>query len=107
MTLRFVPELNNQKQCTTARSNTAIEMNKLCILALVAALTGCVTVVERTPLDITQVPNDCANRTAIIDWLEQNSRIPQRTNESKEDYERSRGQIRSRIWSMRYTCQPV
>lgn len=82
-------------------------MNKIPILVLVTALTGCVTVVERTPLDISQVPNDCANRTAIINWLEQNARIPQQTTESKEDYERSRGQIRSRIWSMRYTCQPV
>ena len=82
-------------------------MNKLLIALLVVACTGCVSVVQRAPLDISQVPNDCANRNAIIGWLDENARIPQRTTESKEDYERSRGQIRSRIWSMRYTCQPV
>ena len=82
-------------------------MNKLLIALLVVASTGCVSVIERAPLDISQVPNDCANRASIITWLEQNARVPQRTTESKEDYERSRGQIRSRIWSMRYTCQPV
>ena len=82
-------------------------MNKLLIALLVVAATGCVGVVQRAALDVSQIPNDCANRNAIIGWLEQNARVPQQTTESKEDYERSRGQIRSRIWSMRYTCQPV
>jgi len=82
-------------------------MNKLLIALLAVAATGCVSVVQRAPLDASQIPNDCANRNAIIGWLEQNARVPQQTTESKEDYERSRGQIRSRIWSMRYTCQPV
>lgn len=82
-------------------------MNKLLIALLAVAATGCVSVVQRAPLDVSQIPNDCANRNAIIGWLEQNARVPQQTTESKEDYERSRAQIRSRIWSMRYTCQPV
>ena len=82
-------------------------MNKLLIALLALAATGCVSVVQRAPLDVSQIPNDCANRNAIVNWLEQNARVPQQTTESKEDYERSRGQIRSRIWSMRYTCQPV
>jgi hypothetical protein len=82
-------------------------MSKLLIALLAVAATGCVSVVQRAPLDVSQIPNDCANRNAIINWLDQNARVPQQTTESKEDYERSRGQIRSRIWSMRYTCQPV
>lgn len=82
-------------------------MSKLLIALLAVAATGCVSVVQRAPLDVSQIPNDCANRNAIVNWLEQNARVPQQTTESKEDYERSRGQIRSRIWSMRYTCQPV
>ena len=82
-------------------------MNKLLIALLAVAATGCVSVVQRAPLDVSQIPNDCANRNAIINWLDQNARVPQQTTESKEDYERSRAQIRSRIWSMRYTCQPV
>jgi len=82
-------------------------MKKLLIALLAVAATGCVSVVQRAPLDVSQIPNDCANRNAIVNWLEQNARVPQQTTESKEDYERSRGQIRSRIWSMRYTCQPV
>ena len=82
-------------------------MSKLLIALLAVAATGCVSVVQRAPLDVSQIPNDCANRNAIVNWLEQNARVPQQTTESKEDYERSRGQIRSRIWSIRYTCQPV
>ena len=82
-------------------------MNKLLIALLAVAAAGCVSVVQRAPLDVSQIPNDCANRNAIVNWLEQNARVPQQATESKEDYERSRGQIRSRIWSMRYTCQPV
>jgi hypothetical protein len=81
-------------------------MKSLALITAIA-LTGCVSVVQRAPLDVSQIPNDCANRAAIINWLEQNAQIPKQTTESKEDYERSRAQIRSRIWSMRYTCQPV
>ena len=82
-------------------------MNKLLAALLAVALTGCVSVVQRAPMDVSQIPNDCANRNAIIGWLESNASIPQQTGESKEEYARSRGQIRSRIWSLRYTCQPV
>ena len=82
-------------------------MNKLLIAVLALGMSGCVSVVQRAPMDISQIPNDCANRTSIIRWLEQNAQIPQQTTESKEDYERSRSQIRSRIWSIRYNCQPV
>jgi hypothetical protein len=81
-------------------------MNKLLIGLLAMTVTGCVSI-QRPPMDVSMIPNDCANRAAIIRWLEQNAQVPQQTTESKEDYERSRAQIRSRIWSMRYTCQPV
>ena len=70
-------------------------------------MVGCAGIVQRPPLDISQIPNDCANRNAIVRWLEREAAVPQQTMESKEDYVRSRGQIRSRIWSIRYTCQPV
>jgi hypothetical protein len=82
-------------------------MNKLLIALLGVVLTGCVSVIQRAPMDVSMIPNDCANRASIIRWLEQNAQVPQQHSESKEDYERSRAQIRSRIWSMRYTCQPV
>jgi hypothetical protein len=82
-------------------------MNKLLIALLGVVLTGCVSVIQRAPMDVSMIPNDCANRVSIIRWLEQNAQVPQQNSESKEDYERSRAQIRSRIWTMRYTCQPV
>jgi len=82
-------------------------MNKFVIALLAMTVTGCVSVVQRAPLDVSMIPNDCANRVSIIRWLEQNAQVPQQNSESKEDYERSRAQIRSRIWSMRYHCQPV
>jgi hypothetical protein len=81
-------------------------MNKLLTVLLTVAVTGCISV-PRPPMDVSMIPNDCANRASIIRWLEQNAQVPQQSGETKEDYERSRAQIRSRIWSMRYTCQPV
>jgi hypothetical protein len=82
-------------------------MNKFVIGLLTMTVTGCVSVVQRAPMDVSMIPNDCANRASIIRWLEQNAQVPQQNGETKEDYERSRAQIRSRIWNMRYTCQPV
>ena len=82
-------------------------MNKLLIGLLAVAVVGCASQPYRPPLDISTIPNDCGSRSSIITWLDRQAAIPQQYLESKEDYERSRGQIRSRIWSLRYTCQPV
>ena len=82
-------------------------MNKLLMALLATTVVGCAGIVQRPPLDISQIPNDCANRNAIVNWLEREASAPRGSLESKEDYERQRGQIRSRIWSIRYTCQPV
>ena len=82
-------------------------MNKLLIALLATTLVGCASQPYRPPLDVSTIPNDCGNKNSIITWLDRQAAIPPQTLESKEDYERSRGQIRSRIWSLRYHCQPV
>jgi non-canonical (house-cleaning) NTP pyrophosphatase len=53
------------------------------------------------------MPNDCANRVAIIEWLNSQSQVPRQPFENQETYENARSEIRSRIWHMRYRCQPV
>lgn len=83
------------------------QLIKLSIILFMFNLIGCINQVYKPPLDVSLIPNDCANRVAIINWLDENARVPQQAMESKEEYERSRGQIRSRIWSIRYNCQPV
>jgi hypothetical protein len=82
-------------------------MNKLLIALLTVSVVGCASQPYRPPLDVSTIPNDCGNKNSLISWLERQAAIPQQSMESKEDYARSRGQIRSRIWSLRYTCQPV
>ena len=82
-------------------------MNKLLIALLTVTVVGCASQPYRPPLDISSIPNDCGNRNSIIAWLERQAAIPPQPMESNEDYTRSRGQIRSRIWSLRYHCQPV
>jgi hypothetical protein len=82
-------------------------MNKLLIALLTVTVVGCASQPYRPPLDISTIPNDCGNKNSIIGWLDRQAAIPPQPLESKEDYERSRGQIRSRIWSLRYNCQPV
>ena len=82
-------------------------MNKLLAVLLTVAVVGCASQPYRPPLDVSTIPNDCGSKNSIITWLDRQAAIPQQYLESKEDYERSRGQIRSRIWSLRYYCQPV
>jgi len=53
------------------------------------------------------MPNDCANRQAIISWLETQARVPRQAFESEKHYEQTRSQIRHRLWHVRYNCQPV
>ena len=80
---------------------------KLATAIVVAmCLTGCSTN-RSPPVDVRLIPNDCANRTMIINYLDQEAKRPRGTFESENDYERHRGEIRLRIWTMRYYCQPV
>ena len=44
------------------------------IIALSALLTGCANV--QPPLDVSSIPNDCANQVAMINWLETQARVP-------------------------------
>lgn len=86
-------------------------MNKFSIkasgLAVAFALTGCASQSANPPLDVRLIPNDCANRQMIVNYLEGQSRTPRATFESEKEYERSRAEIRHRIWTLRYHCQPV
>ena len=76
---------------------------KTCIAIVAIALAGCASAPARVPTDVLIMPNDCANREAIARWLETQSL----SLANKEYYEQQRSQIRHRLWTLRYNCQPV
>jgi len=80
-------------------------------LALVAtvALVGCATSPppNHVPFNVSMLPADCRNRQIMLDWLESQSRLPQHRSESTQDFQRTRNEIRKKIWDIRYNCQPV
>jgi hypothetical protein len=79
-------------------------------LALLAAATlaGCAAPrSDRMPMSVQVMPTDCANRAIIINWLAQQAAISKHPMESQESYEQAQRQIRYRIWSIRYRCQPA
>ena len=83
-------------------------MSKSKLYAVIAtlALVGCTTH-KPPPLDVQLIPNDCANIRLIVAYLTEEASRPKSTFESERDYERHRAQLRQRIWTMRYHCQPV
>lgn len=81
-------------------------MKKLLIPIVVLALAGCASVIQRPPPAVLAMPNDCANRVAIVNWLTKQSQTP-RQFEPEQDYENRMSEIRQRIWHIRYHCQPV
>ena len=83
---------------------------KLVAVAIVAAvLTGCAAPrdLTRVPPAVQIMPNDCANRNMIIQWLSRQAAISKTPFESQEAYDQAQAQIRYRIWTVRYNCQPV
>jgi hypothetical protein len=74
------------------------------LLALV--LTGCATH-QAPPPGVQIMPNDCANRAMIIQWLSRQAAISRTPLQTQESYDQAQAQIRYRIWNMRYNCQPV
>lgn len=79
---------------------------KLAVIVGALALTGC-AVKTAPPVDVRLVPNDCANRQLIVNYLEEQAQQPRAAFETDRDYERTRSEIRHRIWTLRYYCQPV
>ena len=78
------------------------------LLPVVLALSVCAMPVAQIPPPAVQaMPNDCANRTVIIDWLNSQLKIPRQPFENTQTYEQNRASIRQRIWHLRYVCQPV
>jgi hypothetical protein len=67
---------------------------------------GC-SVAPRQPVDVSLIPDDCANRNAIIAWLDKASQHPRLYLQNKEEHERHRSEAKARIWHLRYVCQPV
>ena len=80
-------------------------MNRIFLLCVVI-LTGCAQA-PRAPTSVMIMPNDCANRVAIIKWLEDVAATPRSTFESQEQYEQNRSLVKDRIWRLRYNCQRV
>jgi LAS superfamily LD-carboxypeptidase LdcB len=81
-------------------------MNKVFLLPILLVTTGC-AMAPRMPTDVSLMPDDCANRQAIIRWLESTAAAPRHSLERQEDYEKSQSAIKARIWRIRYNCQRV
>ena len=59
------------------------------------------------PIDVSTIPNDCANQTRIISWLTSMANQPRQTLESEENYYATRNSYKARIWHLRYMCNPA
>lgn len=79
-------------------------MNKVFLSLCAIAITGCAQA-PRMPVDVSVIPDDCANRQAIVRWLERVADTPKSLLESQIDYEQKRSEIKIRIWRIRYNCQ--
>lgn len=84
-------------------------MRSLAAILLAGALGGCATAPppHQVPFNVAMLPADCRNRQIMVDWLESQSRLPQHRSESTHDFQRTRNEIRKKIWDIRYHCQPV
>ena len=105
-TLRLGPGTSKTAQFTIARSNTATAMKTRLICAATAMLTMACAAPRPVPPDVAIMPNDCANKPAIDRWIESQSAVPRQPFQSEADYDRQRSQIRHRLWTLRYNCQP-
>jgi len=64
---------------------------------IVLLLAGCKHFTPK-PIDVSLIPNDCANQQGIIRWLE---------TQSQGEWNEHVAQIKARIWNVRYVCNPV
>ena len=81
--------------------------NSVLVLAAAISLSGCAYHNMTPPVDVRLIPNDCLNQQMIVNYLVQQSQRPRQMFESEKEYELTRAEIRSRIWNVRYHCNPV
>ena len=69
-------------------------------LFIVLLLAGCSNLRPNVspPIDVSLIPNDCANQQRIVRWLE---------SQSQGEWNEHMAQIRARMWNLRYTCNPA
>lgn len=71
-------------------------------------VTGCAgPAPHQVPFSVAMLPADCRNRQIMLDWLQRQAEYPRATNQNQQDYERTRNEIRKKIWDIRYHCQSV
>jgi|694.fasta_scaffold04987_6 hypothetical protein len=78
---------------------------KTLIFVAAVAITGCSTYTQ--PVDIATLPNDCANKERIANWLAAMANLPQHKLESKEEYEKTRRTYRQKLWHLNYVCNSM
>jgi|LakMenEpi03Aug12_release.lakeMendotaPanAssembly.Ray.scaffolds.fasta_scaffold386062_3 hypothetical protein len=77
--------------------NTTIRT--LAVVAVITVVTGCASAMTAPP-DLRVVPNDCTNQYNLADYLNQ---LVERYRGNDEHV----GQIKHRLWSLRYICNRV
>lgn len=84
---------------------------KIRLATLTIAITllgGCAIYNDRTaPMDVTAIPNDCANKRAILNWLTAQARQPKGLLTHEHLYDQQQSAIKQKIWEMRYYCNPL
>lgn len=78
-------------------------------LVVTMLLSGCGTSIYKMSSvnDIQNIPEDCANKKFFITYLENQLSHDQYILSSKANYEATVSTIKTKIWRIRYSCQPV
>jgi len=73
-----------------------------------AVLTGCVSTYRTADIsELSQIPDDCANKAMIINWLEFQIKIPKPITVREDIYEAQISALKTKLWRLHYICQPV
>lgn len=91
--------------CSSGISFIQAMINKFATIAFLLTLSGCANVTP--PVDVSTIPNDCANQARIIAWLTSMANQPQQVLETDANYEATRRSYRARIWHLKSRCNPA
>lgn len=76
---------------------------KVVLAPILVLVSGCAAVPVQ-PIDVTLIPNDCANQRAIVAYLEAASSMPKSGFVSQQQYDQHVSSTKNRMWSLRYHC---
>jgi hypothetical protein len=99
--------MSSNGQTTKTVRGSSLRLKAISLIGAII-LTGCAGAFRTAEIsEVNQIPDDCANREMIVKWLQYQLDNSKPLTTREDDFNAQLSTIKTKIWRLRYLCQPV